>query len=137
MTPSPQQILASARFVLLDMDGVLYRGGQPIAGGPEFLRYLDQTGRRWLCVTNFTGNTPAMFAQKLNKMGFHAQPENILGAAEATAIWLARQARPGARVFCLGMEGLRHALAQAAFELVDQPDAAEFVVAGIDFELTY
>ena len=129
--------LRQCRAVLFDMDGVVYVGNQPLPGVQELWNYLDTTGRRWLCITNNASNTSQMFADKLHKMGINAAPERILGSAEATASWLASQARPGSKVIMLGMDGLRTALLKEGFELVNDPRVAEYAVAGINFHLTY
>jgi 4-nitrophenyl phosphatase len=129
--------LKNVRAVLFDMDGVLYVGNQPLPGVQELLDYLDASGRKWLCITNNASNTSAMFADKLAGMGIQVAPERILGSAEATASWLASQVPQRGRVIMLGMDGLRSALLNEGFELVTDPHAAEFAVAGINFHLTY
>lgn len=129
--------LRHVRAVLFDMDGVIYVGNQPLPGVQALLDYLDATGRRWLCITNNASNTSQMFADKLAKMGIQADPVHILGSAEATAAWLGEQAPQKGKVIMLGMEGLRTALLNEGFTLVDDPFAAEFAVAGINFNLVY
>jgi 4-nitrophenyl phosphatase len=132
---------ASIRAVLLDMDGVLYVGNSPLPGVQDFLDYLDATGRKWLCVTNNASKTPAEFAAKLAQMQVQAAPEHIFSSAQATAGWLAEQVAvdgviPG-KAFMFGMAGLRAALLAEGFELTDDPFAADYAVAGANFELTY
>lgn len=129
--------LKHVRAVLFDMDGVIYVGNRPLPGVQDLLDYLDGTGRRWLCITNNASNTSLMFADKLHKLGIRAAPERILGSAEAAASWLAQQAPERGKVIMLGMEGLRAALLHEGFELVTDPQAAQFAVAGINFHLTY
>ncbi|MBX3012449.1 MAG: HAD-IIA family hydrolase [Caldilineaceae bacterium] len=139
MTNESQQIakLRQVRAVLFDMDGVIYVGNQPLPGVQDLLDYLDASGRRWLCITNNASNTSQTFADKLAKMAIKAEPTHILGSAEATAAWLAEQAPQRGKVVMLGMEGLRTALLKEGFTLIDDPLAAEFAVAGINFHLTY
>ncbi|GIV79883.1 HAD-IIA family hydrolase [Litorilinea aerophila] len=129
--------LRRVRAVLLDMDGVLYVGNRPLPGVQELLDYLDQTGRQWLCVTNNSSRTSQTFSEKLAGMNIQVPPQRILGSAEATANWLAEQARPGARVIMMGEASLRQALADKGFQLVDDPFQAEIAVASIFFGLTY
>ncbi|OUC08284.1 phosphatase, partial [Litorilinea aerophila] len=129
--------LRRVRAVLLDMDGVLYVGNRPLPGVQELLDYLDQTGRQWLCVTNNSSRTSQTFSEKLAGMNIQVPPQRILGSAEATANWLAEQARPGARVIMMGEASLRQALAEKGFQLVDDPFQAEIAVASIFFGLTY
>lgn len=129
--------LRNVRAVLFDMDGVIYVGNQPLPGVQELLDYLDASGRRWLCITNNASNTSQLFADKLAKMGIKAEPNHILGSAEATAAWLGEQVPQKGKVIMLGMEGLRTALLNEGFTLVDDPHEAEFAVAGINFNLVY
>ncbi len=129
--------LRRVRAVLFDMDGVIYVGNQPLPGVQDLLDYLDATGRRWLCITNNASNTSQMFADKLAKMNIQANPAHILGSAEATAAWLGEQVPQKGKVIMLGMEGLRTALLNEGFTLVDDPFDAEFAVAGINFNLVY
>jgi len=129
--------LRRVRAVLFDMDGVIYVGNQPLPGVQDLLDYLDATGRRWLCITNNASNTSQMFADKLAKMGIQANPAHILGSAEATAAWLGEQVPQKGKVIMLGMEGLRTALLNEGFTLVEDPFEAEFAVAGINFNLVY
>ncbi|MDQ3248791.1 MAG: HAD-IIA family hydrolase [Chloroflexota bacterium] len=135
--PSSLEKLRQTRAVLFDMDGVIYVGNRPLPGAQELFDYLDASGRRWLCITNNASLTSAQFADKLARMNIHAPPERILGSAEATASWLAQHAPAGSKVIMLGMDGLRTALLEHGFELVTDPGAAAYAVAGINFNLTY
>lgn len=130
-------ILRDVQAVLLDMDGVLYVGNQGLPGVQELIDYLEQTGRRWLCVTNNSSRTSETFSEKLVKMNVNVSPDHILGSAEATANWLAQQAKPGTKVLMMGEKSLRDALASKGFDLIDDPLAAEIVVASIFFGLNY
>ncbi len=132
-----KEMLRKVRSVLLDMDGVLYVGNRPLPGVQETLDYLNQSGRKWLCVTNNSSRTAETFAEKLAAMSIQVSPEHILGSAQATANWLAQQAPKGTKVIMLGEESLQSALAAQGFDLVSDPFAAEFAVASIFFGLNY
>lgn len=123
------------------MDGVLYVGNQPLPGVQDLVDYLDESGRRWLCVTNNASQTSQQFSAKLAAMGVRVAPERILGSAEATASWLAEQVRhhgwPNGSVIVMGMEGLRSALVANGFTITHDPFAATYAVAGANFALTY
>lgn len=138
---SLQQKIRDVRGVLLDMDGVLYVGESPLPGVQDFLDYLDDTDRHWLCITNNSTRTPELFVDKLKKMNVRVRPENVLGSAQATAQWLGHrvplQGDSRGKVIMLGEEGLRTALLEEQFELVDDPFEAEFAVVGINFQLVY
>ncbi|CAN5484992.1 HAD-IIA family hydrolase [soil metagenome] len=135
--PAALEKLRRVRAVLFDMDGVIYVGNRPLPGVQALLDYLDATNRRWLCITNNASLTSLQFADKLTKMDIKAEPQRILGSAEATASWLAQHAPKGSKVIMLGMDGLRTALLDYGFELVTDFKLAEYAVAGINFNLTY
>lgn len=130
-------VLREVQAVLLDMDGVLYVGNQALPGVQDLLDYLDQTGRRWLCVTNNSSRTSETFAEKLAAMNVNVAPEHILGSAQATANWLAQQAPAGTKILMMGEQSLRNALASKGFDLISDPMQAEIVVASIFFGLNY
>lgn len=133
--------LRSVRAVLFDMDGVIYVGTRLLPGVQELFDYLVSSGRQWLCVTNNASKTPQQFVDTLAKMGVRAQPHQILGSAEAAAGWLREQVEHAGwmngKVIVMGQDGLRSALASKGFELTDDPHAATYAVAGINFQLTY
>jgi 4-nitrophenyl phosphatase len=141
VTVFPLLDLRTVRGVLFDMDGVVYVGNRVLPGVQQMLDYLEQTGRKWLCVTNNASKTPAQFVEKLTDMGIRARPEQILGSAEATAGWLAEQIQfhgwPGGKIIMVGQDGLRAALKHHGFETTTEPTEATYAIAGINFELTY
>lgn len=129
--------LADIKAVLFDMDGVIYRGSTLLPGVRELLAYLGETGRPHLFVTNNATRTPSMMAGKLTRMGVNATPEQFLGSAEVAAALLAEQHPEGGRVQIVGQDGLYVALLSRGFEPAEDPLHADFVVAGMDFHLTY
>lgn len=127
--------LSTLRHLILDMDGVLYRGDQAIPGTAGFLKFLRERGIGFVLATNNSTKTPEQYAAKLAGMGVTVHPDEMLTSAQATAGYLSRIARPGARVFIIGMDGLRTALGRAGFTLVEE--GAEYVVVGMDFQVCY
>lgn len=124
---------------LLDLDGVLYRGDQPIPGAVETVRAIRDAGRRPVFVTNNSWRTPAQVADKLEEMGIAATAEEVVTSAQATAALLAREGgSEGATAYVLGGEGVRAALQEMGIETADgEPERVGFVVVGWDRELTY
>ena len=129
--------LKEVRAVLLDMDGVVYVGEEPLPGVQELLDYLQATDRNWLFVTNNSSRTPVQFVEKIARMGIGADEEHILSSALATASWLAEQYPDGVRAFMIGQDGLRWALEREGIILVEDAQTADVVVSGIDFSVRY
>jgi len=120
---------------LLDLDGTIYRGREVIPEARQFLAELRAACLPYLYLTNNSSATPEAVTERLRAMGIPAEPEEVVTSSLATAAWLAETERPGATVYVIGEEGLRTALQQQGFHLVDeQPDV---VAVGIDRSFTY
>jgi 4-nitrophenyl phosphatase len=128
-------LLRSVRNLIVDMDGVLYRGGQAIPGTAGFLTFLRQRGIGFVLATNNSTRTPQQYVDKLATMGVTALVDEILTSAQAAASYLSSLAPAGERVFVVGQEGLQTALREAGFSLVE--DDVEYVVVGMDFRICY
>ena len=130
-----QNALKSLRNLIIDMDGVLYRGDQLIAGTRELVAFLREQQIGFVLATNNATRTQQQFVDKLAGMGVEVYTHEVLTSSLATASYLASLAPPGAKVFVVGMDGLRMALEEAGFRLVEED--AQFVVAGMDFTICY
>ena len=127
---------ATIQAVLFDMDGVLYRGKQILAGVHELLSFLAERGITSACITNNASLTPAQYEQKLTSMGIAIPGERVITSAIATGRYLRANYPSGTRVFIVGMAGLRQALL-ADGHFVEDAEQPELVVQGVDFTLTY
>ena len=127
--------LASLRGFLIDLDGVLYRGQEPLPGAADLLAFLERTGRPYRLVTNNSRLMAAQYVERLARMGMPVPSEAIVTAGQATAEYLSRVADPGARVLVIGEEGIVRPLLTAGFHLDDEHP--EWVVIGLDVHVTY
>jgi glycerol 3-phosphatase-2 len=124
---------------LLDLDGVLYRGEDPVDRAPETVEALRSMGKAVVFVTNNSWRTPSQVAEKLQGMGIRAHPDDVVTSGQATAAQLRRAlGSNGATAYVLGGPGVRSALADAGIDPVDgEPDRVDVVVVGWDRDLTY
>jgi len=127
--------LRNLHHLIIDMDGVLYRGKEAIPGTGTFLDFLREQGIGFVLATNNSTKTPTQYVNKLGEMGVAVRSDEILTSAQATAMYLLSIAPPGARIFVVGQDGLFAALREAGFALVE--DQPEYVVAGMDFSVCY
>ncbi len=126
--------LADIRLFLLDMDGTVYLGSRLLPGSLDFLRYLSETGRDHLFLTNNSSRNATYYAEKLTRLGWPARPEEVLTSGEATALYLGGL-KPAARIYLLGTPDLEQEFSAHGFVLTEeQPD---YVVLGFDMTLTY
>lgn len=122
--------------LLLDLDGVLYRGDDVVPGAVETLAALRADGHRIAFVTNNSARTPDEVVEKLTSHGFRAAPEEVVTSALATAELLA--GRGAGTAFVVGERGIREALAAVGVRVLDgEPSTVDHVVVGWDREVTY
>ncbi len=113
--------------LLIDMDGVIYRGSQLIPGADRFIDSLKRERIPFLFLTNNSQRTQRDVATKLERMGISVDAENIFTCAMATAQYLASR-RPSGTAYVIGEGGLLEAMHRHGFSIVDH--APDFVVVG-------
>jgi HAD superfamily hydrolase (TIGR01457 family) len=121
---------------LFDLDGVLYRGDQPVPYAAESIASLRELGRRIVFVTNNSSAPPDAVATRLRSLGIEADVSEIETSALTTAELLAGR---GVRTaFVVGEEGIRSALGDAGVEVIDRPSGSiDAVVVGLDRQADY
>jgi glycerol 3-phosphatase-2 len=112
---------------LVDLDGVTYRGLEPIDGASEGLAGARALGMRLVFVTNNASREPESVAEQLAGLSIPAEPAEVMTAAQAAAQLLASRLPRGSKVLVVGGAGLVTAVRAAGFVIVasadDEPDA--------------
>lgn len=131
--------LRNARGFVFDMDGVLYRGSEPLAGGRDLLNALLLRERRVMLATNNSTATRDEYVAKLAGMGLEVLPEQVLTSGLATRDYLLEALPPDSGIYVIGMPALREQLFLGTdFHPVqygeEQPAA---VVVGLDLTFSY
>ena len=111
----------------LDLDGVIWRGGQPIARSADAVARLRASGRRVVFLTNNSYGPVADQAAKLMSFGIPAVASDVLTSAQAAAAML----EPGSTALLCGGPGTRQALEARGVTVVDE-GMADAVVVGFD-----
>ncbi len=134
---SAPEWLNSIEAVLLDVDGVLYRGKQVLPGAREFMTFLLSRGLPFAYVTNNSTLTSEAYARRLRERGFPANAWQVVGSSEATAHILRRQYPHRPPILVVGESGLEETLKAYGFPLTRRAGEAQVVVAGLDRGITY
>jgi 4-nitrophenyl phosphatase len=127
--------LKSFRYLITDMDGVLWRGHEPMPGLVEFFQFMRQRDIQFVCATNNASTLVEKLSDRLQGWGADVLPDEIVTSSSATADYLTTILPAGARLYVIGMEGLRVPLHHKGFEFAE--DKVDAVVVGIDWNVTY
>ena len=130
-------------LLLVDLDGVVYRGHLPVPGVAEVIQRRAAAGDRIVYVTNNSRSHRDEYHARLTRMGVPLAGEaSIVTAARAAALWLVEQ-RPRPRTaMVFGGPGLARELRDAGLRTVAATErglaqAPDVLVVGVDFSLTY
>lgn len=131
--------------LIIDMDGVLWHGNQPIAGLTDFFQTLREFKIRFILATNNASSTPQQYVKKLESMGVKVELEEIMTSAMATAMYLTEHMDPKqTRVFLIGEDGAEQALLEQGFTLTglyelngESTKGADVVVSGKDHMINW
>lgn len=117
------------------MDGVLWRGHQPIGDLPAIFDRIQQIGWHVALATNNATLSVDQYVRKLNDFGVRLDGSRVITSGVATAHYLANRFPEGGPVYILGEEGLSIALSQKGFYFKEYGVIA--VIVGMDRELTF
>jgi 4-nitrophenyl phosphatase len=136
------------RALIIDMDGVLWHGTNPLPGLSDFFQTLRRLNIRFILATNNASLTQDQYVIKLANMGIAVAQHEILTSAMATALYLAEHNNPATtRVFVVGEAGATQPLIERGFTLTGlyeikkhgdpSQKGADIVVCGKDQTLTW
>ena len=106
------------RLVIFDLDGVVYRGLDPVPGAAELVGWLHGTGTLVRFATNNSMVARAGYVERLGEMGIPTTEDEIVTSTSATVEHLRRHAPEIRTVLGIGADGMREELAAAGLEVV-------------------
>ena len=124
------------RGVVLDVDGTVVRGDEPIPGAAEGLDRLSASGLQRLFVSNNPTKRPPAYADRLRRAGFDAHPDEIVTAGTVTTTYLADR-HSDDTLFVVGEPALVEQLTDAGLTVVTDETRADTVVLSIDRSFDY
>lgn len=113
------------RLVVFDLDGVVYRGHQPVPGAAELVSWLHGAGVTVRFATNNSMVARAGYVQRLGGMGIETAPDEVVTSTSATIEHLRRHAPEVRSVLAIGAEGMRRELREAGFDVVMAGEAVQ------------
>lgn len=119
--------------LLVDLDGVVWVGREPLPGAVEALGALRERGKAVVFVTNNSVRAPVEYARRLREIGVEAADDAVVTAGAATAALAARCIGGGGSAYVIGAPGFKELVRGAGLELVEgeaAQRAAAVVVSG-------
>jgi glycerol 3-phosphatase-2 len=125
---------------LVDLDGVVWIGREPVPGAAEALRTLIDGGKQIVFVTNNPARPPAVYVERLLEKGVPVADGHVVTAGVVTAELVATKCGQGAGAFVIGAAGFKDTVASAGLALREGEAAREADVVlvsghrGFDYE---
>ena len=101
-----ETLLARYDALLLDLDGTVYRGKEPVPGAADAVAFARAQGVGIRFVTNNASRAPQLVVDHLVEIGFHAALDEVSTSAQAAAAMLAERLPADSAVLVLGTEAL-------------------------------
>jgi len=131
--------IPAIKTVLLDMDGVLWHGSEPVIDIQSLFKCIRDSNLQAYCVTNNSTSSVGYHLERLRGFGVSLSPQQIITSAEATGAYLKKTFSEGGDVFLIGEEGIRQALEQRGFDILEVGSNKDplAVIVGLDRGFNY
>jgi 4-nitrophenyl phosphatase len=126
---------SSIQSLILDMDGVLWKGTRPIGDLHSIFNEISRRELKVVMATNNATTSPVEYVNKLRTFGVQVGLEQIITSGIATGAYLQEKYPQGGSIYVLGEEGLQKTLEQYGFTISN--DGVLAVVVGMDRNLTF
>jgi len=121
-----------------DLDGVIYRGPEPVPGAPEAIATMQKAGAHIGFVTNNAYRPPAVVVEQLRGFGIECDPKDVVTSAQATARLMGETLQAGAEVLIVGSDALAAEVGAVGLSPVKRRSSATAaIVVGFDPTLTW
>ncbi|MHB8459837.1 MAG: HAD-IIA family hydrolase [Candidatus Limnocylindrales bacterium] len=111
-------------LLLVDLDGVVYRGADAVPGVAAVLAARAALGDDVVYVTNNSMHYRADYVARLSAMGAPVGADRVVSSSRATALYLRELDPPVRRVLTVGARGLERELEDLGFKVVPAAVAA-------------
>lgn len=128
--------LKDITLFLLDMDGTVNLGYDPIDGAKEFLCTLKEQGKKFIFLTNNSSKSASDYVDKMRSLGFPCESENVFTSGMAAGMFL-EENKKGSKVYVCGTQSLKKELLNYDVEMSETGEDADTVLLGYDTELDY
>jgi HAD superfamily hydrolase (TIGR01450 family) len=132
------EIIKNKKLFIFDMDGTIYLGGVPFEFAKRFIKNLRNSGKKVLFFTNNASHTSSFYFNKLSKLGFDPQEDEIMTSGDVTREFLLAY-KKDKTVYMVATDELVEEYKNKGVKVVngEENPHADIVVSSFDTSLTY
>jgi 4-nitrophenyl phosphatase len=130
-----QNLQPAIKGLILDMDGVLYEGNQPLGDLPRLFEGIKEKGWRVIMATNNAIRNTDEHLERMKSFGVDLEPWQIINSIQVVVALLKRHFPEGGPVYGVVSPATKAALETAGY-YYDEKDA-KAVIVGLDRHVTY
>jgi len=116
---------------IFDLDGTIYLEDNLLPGAKELIESLRNQDKKVIFLSNNPTKDPQMYAEKLTRLGIPTDPKEVVNTVVAMVLWLKENAL-GKKIFAIAEAPLINAIKAAGFEITDNPEEIDIVIASYD-----
>lgn len=131
-----RNLIKNKRLFLLDMDGTIYEGSRLFPYVNELLKYVENSGGRYIFITNNSSRSVKDYVVKLSNMGVKVTEDNFFTSSQATALYL-NEHHKNKKIYCMGTRSMIAEMEKMGVSVTNSTEDAECIAVGYDTELTY
>ncbi|MBO5926154.1 MAG: HAD-IIA family hydrolase [Clostridia bacterium] len=130
-----KEALKEIEYFLLDMDGTIYLGDQPIGDMANTLNLLREKGKKIIFLTNNSSKNTCNYIKKLKKLNFYSESDEVYTSALASVEYIS-EFYNGKTVHVLGTNSVKEELKSKGLNVTESLNA-DIALLTYDVELTY
>lgn len=116
------------------MDGTIYLGNELFPYTKDFLKKVEETGRKYYFFTNNSSKSQQMYIEKLDKLGISIKKEQMMISSHVILQYL-KEYYEGKKIYVVGTPSLIQEFQDFGRNLTEE--TPDIVVLGFDTTLTY
>lgn len=129
--------LKTIKALILDMDGVLWRGDHSIGDLVSIFSEIKHRGFKFVLATNNATRTVNQYRHKLRRFGVVLENTQIINSSIATGEYLLQKYPAGGDIYVVGEKPLIRTLEEYGFNNSQDGDGVITVVAALDRRFSY
>ncbi|HLF69420.1 MAG TPA: HAD-IIA family hydrolase [Actinomycetota bacterium] len=131
------ELLSRYRGFAVDLDGVMWRGDEPVMGAASAIAQMRTHGARVVFLTNNGGSSPAEFARRLTDAGVPADGADVITSVTVAREWTEAAGLERPRIVVLGAPALCEQVEDFASVVAFDDGSPDVVLLGRDTDFDF